>query len=69
MKGLDDQSFDTCYSKAMAANLNGIKVPFLHINDLISNKKAVFRSKDQIDLLELEKIKKIIDENEHLERG
>lgn len=62
MKGLENQSFDECLQKARVADFNGIKVPFLHINDLIANKKAVFRPKDQIDLLELEKIKKIQDE-------
>jgi hypothetical protein len=31
----------------------------LSINHLIANKKAVNRSKDQIDVIELEKIKKI----------
>lgn len=34
-------------------------VPFLHINHLLANKKAVYRSKDQIDVMKLEKIKKI----------
>lgn len=62
MKGLENQSFDECLRNARIADLDGIKVPFLHINDLIANKKAVFRPKDQIDLLELEKIKKIQDE-------
>jgi predicted nucleotidyltransferase len=64
MKGLEDQSFDDCFQKANIADLNGIKVPFLHINDLISNKKAVFRPKDQIDLIELEKIRKIRQQSE-----
>lgn len=59
MKGLEDQSFDDCLRKARMADLDGVKVPFLHINDLIANKKAVYRSKDQIDVLELEKIKKL----------
>lgn len=62
MKGLENTSFDECRGRAKVANLEGIKVPFLHINDLLANKKAVFRPKDQIDLLELEKIKKIMDE-------
>ncbi len=41
---------------------NGVTVPFLHINDLIANKKAVARPKDQLDVLELEKIRKYLDE-------
>jgi hypothetical protein len=34
-------------------------VPFLHINHLIENKKIVNRPKDQIDVIELEKIRRI----------
>lgn len=62
LKGLEDQTFDTCYKKAVKADLDGGSVPFLHINDLITNKKAVFSLKDQLDLIELEKIKKILEE-------
>jgi hypothetical protein len=40
-----------------------LKVPFLHINQLIANKKAVNRPKDQIDVPELEKIKKLREQN------
>ena len=63
MKGLEQFTFDDCYNRAKFANLNDIIVPFLHINDLISNKRAVARPKDQIDVLELEKIKKLTDDN------
>jgi len=59
MKGLESQSFDDCMVRANIADLDGVKVPFLHINDLILNKKAVFRPKNQLDLLELEKIRSI----------
>jgi len=61
MKGLENKSFDECYSDAKIADLEGIKVPFLHINDLLANKKAVGRPRDQLDVLELEKIKKFIE--------
>lgn len=37
--------------------LPGISVPFLHISQLLANKRAIFRPKDQLDVLELEKIK------------
>lgn len=57
MKGLEGYSFEDCLQKASIADLNGITVPFLHINQLLDNKKAVFRPKDQIDVIELEKIK------------
>jgi predicted nucleotidyltransferase len=64
MKGLETESFDDCLKKAKVANLDGIPVPFLHINDLLLNKKAVARPKDQLDVIELEKIKKYLEEKE-----
>jgi hypothetical protein len=63
MKGLEDHTFSECLNMASIAELDGIEVPFLHINQLIINKKIVNRPKDQIDVLELEKIKKIREEN------
>lgn len=57
MKGLEDFSFDECLELASTANLNGVEVPFLHINHLLANKKAVARPKDLDDVRELEKIK------------
>jgi len=59
MKGIENESFQTCYAMASVSNLEGVLVPFLHINHLIANKKAVNRPKDQIDVIQLEKIKKI----------
>jgi hypothetical protein len=64
MKGLENSSFSECYEISLLADLNGIKVPFLHINHLIQNKKAVNRPKDQLDVIYLEKIKQILDEEE-----
>ena len=64
MKGLESFSFAECYAIALFADLNGIQVPFLHINHLIQNKKAVNRPKDQIDVIYLEKIKQIIEEEQ-----
>ena len=57
MKGLENYSFDECFQMATIAEIENVKIPFLHINQLIANKKAVNRSKDQIDVMELEKIK------------
>jgi hypothetical protein len=62
MKGLEDTTFDECLQQASIAELDGINIPFLHINQLILNKKAVSRPKDQIDVIELEKIKRIREE-------
>ncbi len=59
MKGIENESFQHCYEMASVSDLDGVLVPFLNINHLIANKKAVNRPKDQIDVLALEKIKKI----------
>lgn len=64
MKGLEHLDFDACYKMARVADLNGIKVPFLHINHLIANKEAVNRPKDQLDVIYLRKILKIMEEEE-----
>jgi len=63
LKGVD-LSFDECLQIAPVAEIEGIMVPFLHINHLIQNKKAVNRPKDQIHVIELEKIKKTLQERE-----
>jgi hypothetical protein len=39
-------------------------VPFLHINHLIANKVAVNRPKDQLDVMYLEKIKKMLEDTD-----
>lgn len=56
MKGLENYSFEECLKVASVADLNKILVPFLHINQLVENKKAVSRPKDKNDIIELEKI-------------
>lgn len=56
MKGIEGFSFDKCLELATIAEIENINVPFLHINHLIANKKAVNRPKDQLDVIELEKI-------------
>lgn len=66
MKGLEGYSFDECLLMANKADIDSIEVPFLHINHLIANKKAVNRPKDQLDVIYLEKIKKLRDEDPFL---
>jgi hypothetical protein len=56
MKGLEKFSFDDCYEAASVAEICGIQVRFLHINQLIANKKAVNRPKDQVDVIGLENV-------------
>jgi hypothetical protein len=62
MKGLNNIDFDKAFKLASIASIENLEVPFLHINQLIDNKKAVNRPKDQIDVIELEKILKIREE-------
>ncbi|MFB9841890.1 nucleotidyltransferase [Mucilaginibacter ginsenosidivorans] len=59
MKGLEGYTFDECLQMASVANIENIDIPFLHINQLIENKKKVNRPKDKIDVLALEQIRKL----------
>ena len=59
MKGLEGYTFDECLHMASIADIENVKVPFLHINQLIDNKRVINRPKDQIDVLALEQIKKL----------
>jgi hypothetical protein len=61
MKGLEDYTFDECLQMASIADIEGVSIPFLHINQLIENKKVVNRPKDQVDVLALEQIRKLRD--------
>ncbi|MFD0793814.1 hypothetical protein ACFQZX_09300 [Mucilaginibacter litoreus] len=63
MKGLEAYSFEECLSMASVAEIDGVKVPFLHINQLIDNKKVINRPKDRSDVIALEKIKKLRNED------
>ncbi len=62
MKGLEQLTFDEYLKNAIIGEIENIQVPFLHINHLIANKKAVNRPKDQLDVIYLEKIKALLDE-------
>ncbi|MFD1257764.1 nucleotidyltransferase [Mucilaginibacter terrae] len=63
MKGLEDYTFEECLQMASVADIDGIDVPFLHINQLITNKQVVNRPKDQIDVLALDHIRKLRNES------
>lgn len=62
VKGLKEFGFDNCYKYSSIATIYELEVPFLHINQLIESKKAANRPKDQIDIIELENIKKLREE-------
>lgn len=62
MKGLEGYTFEECLKIASVADIDGIQIPFLHINQLIENKKTINRPKDQIDIIALEQIRKLNDQ-------
>jgi hypothetical protein len=64
VKGLEEYSFDQCLNFASIATIYDVKIPFLHINHLLAAKKAANRSKDQSDIIELEKIRQIIEQEQ-----
>jgi predicted nucleotidyltransferase len=59
LKGLEELTFDECLSLAVWAEIEDIRVPFLHLNQLMAAKEAANRPKDQIDLEELRRIQQI----------
>ena len=56
VKGLKQADFDEHFKMATVDIVNNIPVRFLHYNHLIENKKATGRTKDLLDIEELEKI-------------
>jgi hypothetical protein len=58
LTGFEQEKFDDCYLNSNEAIIENISVRFLHINQLIASKKATNRLKDQLDIEELEKIKR-----------
>jgi hypothetical protein len=59
VKGLE-QPFAEYLKYASIATIYDVDIPFLHLNHLIEAKKATNRPKDQSDLIELEKIRTIL---------
>ncbi len=58
LAGFKAVDFEECYKAAPTAEIQNVKICFLHLNHLIANKKATGRSKDLIDVIKLEKIKR-----------
>jgi hypothetical protein len=54
----DQIQFEECFKLSPIADIEGIPVRFLHINQLIESKRAAGRAKDLIDIEELERIRK-----------
>ncbi|HEY2586352.1 MAG TPA: hypothetical protein VGI81_11365 [Tepidisphaeraceae bacterium] len=45
--------FETCYSRRVEAEIDGVAIPVLALQDLRENKRAAGRPKDEDDLLNL----------------
>ena len=61
--GLENNTFDECYNNSPIFEFNKeLEVRFLHLNHLISAKKATNRSKDQLDLEYLTRIQNLKDQ-------
>jgi hypothetical protein len=58
VKGLENIGFKECFKYAVIAEIENTQVRFLHFNHLITCKKATGRTKDLLDIEELEKIRK-----------
>jgi hypothetical protein len=62
VKGLESLTFAEYYNMAVVAEIEGVPVRFLNYNHLIESKKAANRLKDQLDVQELEKIRRLAEE-------
>lgn len=56
LTGIDGVFFDECYVKHVTKEIAGLSVHFISKDDLIKNKIASGRSKDLIDVIELQKL-------------
>jgi len=50
MFSIDGVQFDECYPNRVEKDLDDIKIKFISYDDLIKNKTASNRKRDQIDL-------------------
>ena len=49
-------NFDDANKKKIIEEIEGVKIPFLHLNDLVLSKMNTGRAKDKADIEELQKI-------------
>jgi predicted nucleotidyltransferase len=62
---VDGVNFEECFERRTEAELDGIDVKFLSLQDLITAKKTAGRLQDLADAEQLEKLKRKIKENEN----
>lgn len=57
LTGIDGVTFEQCYAGRVEFDDAGLRIPFIGLEELLKNKAASPRGKDQIDLVELQKVK------------
>ncbi len=55
---IDGVSFSKAYPRKKMVNLEGIRIPFISLKDLIKNKQSTGRMKDKVDVAYLKEKKK-----------
>jgi len=58
MNAISGVTFDDAYDRRQTVRLDALDVPFISYEDLIRNKSATGRGKDQVDVEELERRRK-----------
>lgn len=58
LTGIDGVTFSECHAKHVTCQIQGTRLPFIGLEELLANKAASPRAKDKIDLAELERIRK-----------
>ena len=58
-------TFDECLKMASVADIDDVSIPFLHINQLTENKKAVNSTRNQVDVLAREHIRELRDDTKN----
>jgi len=58
LTGIDGVEFDECYRNRLEVAHGGMRLPFIGREDLLRNKAASNRPKDQIDLSELKRLQR-----------
>lgn len=59
MTSISGVSFDEAWAQRIEVNIDGLKVPIIGLDELIRNKKAAAREKDELDVKQLEKLKRL----------
>lgn len=52
-------TFEEAWPKKVVANLDGLNIPFIHLNHLVLSKFSTGRSQDKIDIEKLQKINQL----------